>query len=173
MTTKPAKKVFHDGRGRFTASPESVKRDAEACQLRAKGMTYREIAERLNYGGADQAYRGVKRAMLAIVQEPAEEIRLLELERLNLLWWKVSQILHTSHILAQQGKIVEHDGTPLEDYEPKLKAVDRLLKIQERRAKLLGLDAPKKVELLSIDLIDSEIKKLTQELYEHELVHGE
>jgi hypothetical protein len=36
------------------------------------------------------------------------------------------------------------DGAPLLDDAPVLAAVDRLLKVQERRAKLLGLDVPVK-----------------------------
>ncbi|GAA2395473.1 hypothetical protein GCM10010404_61300 [Nonomuraea africana] len=35
-------------------------------------------------------------------------------------------------------------GEPLEDDAPVLAAIDRMLKIQERRAKLLGLDIPVK-----------------------------
>ncbi|WP_188195602.1 hypothetical protein [Nonomuraea sp. SYSU D8015] len=39
------------------------------------------------------------------------------------------------------------DGAPLVDDGPKLAAIDRLLKIQARRAALLGLDAEKKVSV--------------------------
>lgn len=41
-----------------------------------------------------------------------------------------------------------------------LQAIDRIPKVQERRAKLAGLDAPRKVEILSMDTIDAEIQRL-------------
>jgi hypothetical protein len=49
---------------------------------------------------------------------------------------------------------------------PVLQAIDRLLKIQERRARLLGLDAPTqhRVNVLSEDAIDAEIARLEAEL---------
>lgn len=55
--------------------------------------------------------------------EEAEALRTLELERLDRLWLQCYQS-------AQQGD---------------LPAVDRCLRIMERRSKLLGLDAPTKV----------------------------
>jgi len=39
-------------------------------------------------------------------------------------------------------------------------AVDRLLAVMDRRARLLGLDRPAKHEVLTIDAIDHEIARL-------------
>jgi hypothetical protein len=50
------------------------------------------------------------------------------------------------HVSAS-GKIVRDDnGEPLIDDGPTMQAADRILKIIERKTKLLGLDAPQKVE---------------------------
>ncbi len=43
-----------------------------------------------------------------------------------------------------------------EDSELALKVIDRLLKIQERRAKLLGLEAPAKVDVMTGVKMDPE-----------------
>ncbi len=53
---------------------------------------------------------------------------------------------------------------PLRDRAPVLAAIDRLLKIEERRAKLLGLDAPVRAELITIDAIEAEVARLAAEL---------
>jgi hypothetical protein len=67
-----------------------------------------------------RAYQLVDEAMRETVQEPAEDLRKLELERLDLM---------TAALMdkARRGR---------------LRAINTMLNIMERRAKLLGLDAP-------------------------------
>jgi hypothetical protein len=151
----------HDGQGRFARSIETAKRDAIAADLRAKGWTYRRIAEHLNID-VRHAYDGVKRAMQEIVREPAEAARQFELERLDAelerldrIEAAVREVLERHHVtVANNGQIVHHDGEPLLDDAPVLQAADRLLKIEdsrrrngESRRKLLGLDAPSRVSV--------------------------
>lgn len=157
------------GGGRFLRSAETAERDAEACRLRSAGLTYPQIAAELGYGSSGRAYEGVQRALLSIVQEPAEELRKLELDRLDEMWRAALGVLRAKHIVVQHGKVVMHrqtDGVeaPLEDPGPVLQAVDRLLRIQERRARLLGLDAPKQVEMITLEMIQAEIVRLEAEL---------
>ena len=45
-----------------------------------------------------------------------------------------------------------------------LAAIDRLLRVQERRAKLLGLDAPAKSDVRVTDVLDEQIQQLAAEL---------
>ena len=72
----------------------------------------------------------MSRALKDITREPAEELRTMELERLDGLA-SISQ------------RVIEES----DDLELILKAVDRHLKIQARRAALMGLDAPAKSEV--------------------------
>jgi hypothetical protein len=51
-----------------------------------------------------------------------------------------------------------------DDPDIRLKAVDRQVRISERRCKLLGLDAPTRVETITIDQIEAEIARLSAEL---------
>jgi hypothetical protein len=49
---------------------------------------------------------------------------------------------------VSHGKVVEDPaGGPLEDSAPRLAAIDRLLRVEERIAKLMGLDAPTRSEI--------------------------
>lgn len=109
-------------RGRYTSSPDTAERDASAVQLRTEGLTYREIAAQLGFADPSGAYRAVERGLDAIRSEGAEALQQLELHRLDLLHQRA------------WAELTRDDSQPLQ-------AIDRLLKIQERRARLLGLDA--------------------------------
>ncbi|MBT9516521.1 MAG: hypothetical protein IV112_07500 [Methyloversatilis discipulorum] len=98
-----------------------------ALDLRRTGASYRDIAKTLNMS-LGNAHKLVKRGLtrnLAKCSELADEIRTLELDRLDAmqtyLWGK-----------AKRGNAT---------------AVDRILKIMERRARLLGLDRPERLAL--------------------------
>lgn len=150
--------------GQYMRTADTAERDAEACRLRARRMTYQQIADALGYGDKGTAYRAVQRGLAAIVQEPAAELLRLELEQLDYMAQQVIKVLERRHVSVSHGQIVYHGGKPVRDDGPVLAAVDRLLKIQERRAKLLGLDAPKRLEVVTIDWLDEQIRTLTAEL---------
>ena len=105
----------------------SAKRDArriehahkalEALQLRKAGYSYDKIAKALGFSDRSGAYYCVKDAIAAITAEAAEEVRSLELERLDELM--------LSHWDAAQT-------------DPKVG--EFVLKVMARRAKYLGLD---------------------------------
>jgi hypothetical protein len=110
-------------------SPPKVQaavRRKEAVDLRIEGKTYREIGQEL--GVTPTRARQLVAEALAGLQkdtaESAEELRRLELDRLDQL---------------QSGLWEEAAGG-------NLKAVGAALKIMERRARLVGLDAPSRTE---------------------------
>jgi hypothetical protein len=74
-------------------------------------------------------------------------------------------VLERNHVTVSHGRIIRGENEePLLDDGPVLTAIDRLLKIQERRAKLLGLDAPARHEVVTLDALDTEIARLSAEL---------
>lgn len=102
-------------------------RELKALEMRKAGATFEQIGNALGIT-PQGAHRAVKRALRRIIEksdEAAEEIRRLELERLDAM-------LLALWPQAKRGN---------------LGAVDRILRIMERRAKLLGLDAPKAVDI--------------------------
>lgn len=136
-----------DGKGRWIYTVESAERDAQAARLRTRGYSYQRIAEELGYNQKGDAHHAVKRVLDATVRDAGDELRTLELERLDSMYVSVVEVLERKHFTVSNGKIIYMGDDPLEDDAPVLMAVDRLLKIQERRAKLLGLDLPQKVEV--------------------------
>lgn len=154
-------------RGESATSPRRVStaiRRGKALQMRLDGARYQEIADTLGYSSKSSAIVDVQRALVATTREPADEVRALELQRLDMMWQAVLEVLRQSHVVVNNGRVIYLGDEPLTDYGPVLAAIDRLLKIQERRAKYLGLDAAKQFEVVTVDAIDSQIRALTAEL---------
>lgn len=125
-------------------SEEAAERRVKALQLRTEGKTYRAIGAELGVSEA-QAYEDVKRSLKELNEQQAEladEIRRLELERLDALYSAAQDVLVAFHPIISNGKRFDD----LVDDGPKLAAIDRMLKVMDRRAKLLGLDAPTQVK---------------------------
>lgn len=157
------------GDGEFIRNPETAARDARACELRAAGWTYGKIADELGYTDRSHARQGIERAMLAIVQEPAEELLKLHLERLREMYRTAREIMVARHMMVQHGKVVtfataDGEQVPIEDPMPKLAAIDRMTRVLEREAKLLGMDAPKQIEFITLDAIQAEIRRLEESM---------
>lgn len=159
------------GNGAFVRSPDTAERDAAAAQLRVEGRTYQQIADELKLSDKGHAHQCVSRALLAIVREPAEQLRTLELARLDEAMIVVREIMHTRHHAHSGGRLVtyvdEQDKhVVLEDNAPRLAAVGKLMDIMNRRAKLLGLDAVVKVHMLTLEEVQAEIARLEGEVSE-------
>ena len=98
---------------------------AKALELRMEGNTFQTIAKEAGYKSSQAAFDAVKRAIAAITREPATELLNLELERLDVLW-------QIQYLNAQGGDV---------------QAMASCMKIMERRARYLGLDAPTSTQL--------------------------
>lgn len=110
------------GNATSTKRALTLQRQQAALELRRAGQDYREIARKLGCGKT-AAHRLVTDAMQECrdqIAGDADELRTEELSRLDGMLAGLWQD-------ARKGDVA---------------AVDRVLKISERRAKLLGLDAP-------------------------------
>ncbi|MFI5778687.1 helix-turn-helix domain-containing protein [Nocardia sp. NPDC051570] len=106
--------------GKSKTSPVSIdkrKRMAQALQLRETGANYRQIAKALDIS-TSTAHAYVDEAMKELTREPAESLLQLELSRLDAMLLGIWR-------QASRGD---------------LQAIDRALKIMERRTKYTGLD---------------------------------
>ena len=98
-------------------------RDQVVVELRMQGLTFDAIATRMGLDDRSTAYRAFRRGLARTPQEHVKEQRTLELERIDALWVPMfAKGLAGNHL-----------------------AVDRCIALMERRAKLLGLDAPVRV----------------------------
>lgn len=156
----------HGGDGQFVRSLTTAQRDARAAELRSKGWTYPRIAAELGFNHRADAHNAVKRVLNETVREAGEDVRTLELERLDRLEAAANEVLEREHVTVSNGRVVVLHETPLPDDGPVLAAIDRLLKIQERRARLLGLDAPTKQAITISPERAAALEQLFEELGE-------
>lgn len=134
-----------EGHAPATELHRDQRRDQVALLL-AQGLRIRQISELLKVGSST-VHRDIQvirrhyqaRQTLSYGRKVAEEmLKLDELEKGIM-------------VRARRGE---------------LGAIDRVLRIQERRAKLQGLDAPvtQKIEVLTEDVIDRAIRDLNEEM---------
>lgn len=114
-------------RPRNPTGPKQVdfaERRRTAIELRRAGTSYEDISNQLGYGGKGNAYRDVQDAISDLTKQPTVELLAEELDRLDALlagWW------------------------PKAKTDPA--ALDRVLRIMERRAKYRGLDQAQPISL--------------------------
>jgi hypothetical protein len=112
------------GRNTGATSPRrlaAAERHRKALELRLAGATFGSIARDLAYANEAGPRRAVAKAMAraqALATEKVDELRTLELERLD----------------ALQVALWPKRGNP--------RVTNAILRVMERRAKLIGLDAP-------------------------------
>lgn len=94
----------------------------EGLELRKAGASYSQIADQLGYKNESGAWKAVQQAIDCIIREPAKDVLIIELARLDTM------------LLALWAKAKSGDTH----------AIGRCLSIMERRSAYLGIDAPKK-----------------------------
>lgn len=124
---------------------QTAQRRTQAVQLRLAGMDFERIAAQLGYASRGAAYTDITRALegsLAELKHGADVLRHEELLRLNRL---------------QAGLWSAAVGGDT-------RSAETVLKIIDRRCRLLGLDAPVRHELVTMSAIEAEIARLSAEL---------
>jgi hypothetical protein len=126
-----------------------AERRSRVLAMRIEQRPYREIALALGTTEdiAEKDYQRAvqeRRTALDAQRDTAVAIETAKLDALEQAAWEV---LRREHIVVQHGKVVYLRRKPMLDDGPVLQAIDRLVKIAERRSRLRGYDAPTKVEV--------------------------
>jgi hypothetical protein len=100
---------------------ERADRERKAIALREQGFSFDEIAAELGFSDRSGARKAVERGLSRWMRETDEEFRARELER-------------TEMIIDRLWPLIDRD-------DPDLKAIDRLQKLMDFRAKITGLYA--------------------------------
>ena len=132
------------------AEAEMRRRDARVYELRIQGNTFEQIASEVGYSGPSGAWQAHQRIKSEWIFESIDEARQLELMRLDELQ------------VAVWDRAINGD----------LPAAHCVLKIMDRRAKLLGLDKPEKIEVNKWDInaedLDAEVERIVNIINERE-----
>lgn len=103
--------------------PAQIDREYKVLELRRAGLTWQRISEQVGYADPSGAYAAYKRAIKRTLQQPADELRQAELDRLDRLQ------------LAAWPRAMQGDT----------QSIGTIIRLMERRARLLGLDMPVKI----------------------------
>jgi hypothetical protein len=143
-----------------------AQRRARAIELKNRGLSWQQVAEQVPYldseGNPSAAFAcvDVSRALKQANKELSmglEEYREAARMRLDGLRRQVFAVLARPHYVLHSGQIVNGpDGQPLKDDGVVLAAVDRLLRIEERQAKIDGTDASEKLTIALDRRVDEE-----------------
>lgn len=148
------------GNGRWVRTAEGRERDRLALEMRSRGRTYRELVETLGYSDESTARRGVDTALAEVHAPTVERLRGEMVARLDELHRDAMGVLEARHIKLHEGKpvYIDDDGieTLVEDDAPVLRAAETILKIEQRRAALFGLDAPNRTQV-DVHVVDFSI----------------
>lgn len=104
--------------------PSQIDREMKVLELRRAGLTWQRIADEVGYADHTGAYSAYKRAIKRTMQQPADEIREQELDRIDRL-----------QLAAWPNAMKGNE-----------RAILAIVRLMERRAKLLGLDAPTRIQ---------------------------
>jgi hypothetical protein len=153
------------GKARSTRAERERDRDAQAARLRALRLTYDQIAEQLGYADASGAWKAAQRGRDRAVREPHQDMVLMDLAELDEMAREAWKVLRNTHYVVDRGDVVHLHDEPLLDDAPVLAAIARLLDIQVRRAKLVGLDAPARATVTHASAdVDAAVAELAQEM---------
>ena len=144
-------------------------RTAKVLDLSRAGLSERQIAEEIGWSDST-VHKDIIRGLKALREKNTELAEVWvaeELERLKDLERAARRVLTAHHVVVNSGKVVtdkDTEGKPykLTDDGPVIQAITALLRIAERRAKLLGLDAPTKIE--QSGSVDSTVRVITCEV---------
>lgn len=120
--------MSEETRGGTKASPARIrarKREEKAVELRLRGKTFQEIADELKYASRASAYNAVMTAIKISMREPTLELVEITLQRLD-------RLADAAWDKAMSGDV---------------QAIVAVLRVEKQRADLLGLNAPKELDI--------------------------
>lgn len=129
-----------------TAEEKAAEREAKelkVLELRRAGFTFQRIAEEVGYATPSGAQRALERVMTRNVPQAPEEFRWQELDRLDRMQ------------VALWPRAMKGDD----------RAIGTIVRLMERRARLVGIDAPQRIQAEVVNYdgtrdIDGDIERI-------------
>lgn len=124
---------------------DAAERRAHVAELRRDGNTFEQIGKQL--GCSRQRAHTIYREACAAVLAPAvEAMRAEHLAELAEAREMALGVMRRDHVAHSNGRVIVIDDVPVLDDGPKLDAARTLATLHAREAKLVGADAPQRVE---------------------------
>jgi hypothetical protein len=150
------------------------RRDMECLRLKARGYTLEQIAIKMGMDSEKKVGQSIVRATAATRIWAVDEQRIIEYESLAELEARLWELLREgeSKVNARGELILDQFGREVPDKRFYIEVTDRILKAKERRARMLGLDAPSRHQVMTLDSVESAIRDLEAEL-NYKVVQGQ
>ena len=146
-------------------------RRTKLVDYRRRKVPYAQFYAELGYSSVQAARKDFTRALeenVADLHASVEVYREEQLIELEYLAEEAHQVMNARHyVVTPGGKLVQdpETGEPILDPGPKLQAMDRLVRIGDRVAKLRVLDAATQIEgVFSIDALDRALIEAREQL---------
>lgn len=131
---------------------DMTERDHQIVALKREGLSFQQIANRvgLSKSGTILGFQRVKKRVEATADNEYVEYKNEQLARIATMREVVADVVAARHVTISNGHVVreiigrDDEGRPeygdaYEDHAPVLAAIDRLVKLDDQEAKLLGL----------------------------------
>lgn len=143
-------------------------RRTEVVRLKSRGLPYSEIARRLDISEevARQDVSRARKLRAAELRDSVDELiagEVEELEALQQITWAIVTAQHRK-VHASGNVAMDENGKPVMDLAVNLQAANTLLRIQERKSKLLGYDAAMKLDIQAQVVTSSAFDEAIREL---------
>lgn len=159
MTTRPPTPEddarAHNAEGQFVQTLESADVAADAARLRARGLSYAEIA-RAQGCSKSSAVDRVKRALAAVPAEAVHELRAVSDERLNMLIARAMSYVIERHPMVSHGRIIPDVFDP----RVNLMAIREVRMLDAELRAVYGVNAPARLNVTVSDAVIEEIERL-------------
>jgi hypothetical protein len=127
--------------------PEVLDKEQQVLMLRRQGHTWDAISQRVGYSSPSSSRDAFLRASNRIIRDDLNEVRQMEIDRLDIA---LSAIWHQ----IEAGDLL---------------AINTMLKIMDRRSKMLALDAPRRLHVqevvpeVSVEELERKIQQIIDE----------
>lgn len=127
--------------------PEVIDKEIRVVSLRRQGYTWDSISAEIGYSSPSSSREAFLRASRRVLREDLEDVRNLELDRLDIALTAIWPNIESGDI----------------------QAINTMLKIMERRSKMLALDAPKRIFVqetrppISVEDLERRIQQILDE----------
>lgn len=125
MRKRPPAILNQQRGGNVTRRIQAMEKQRRALEMRKAGATYHAIAQAVGYGDASAARKAIERAIADVIQEPAQEVRTIQIERLNHM------------LLTLWPKVQAGDE----------RAIDTALRVMDKLDRLMGTDSASQVDV--------------------------
>jgi hypothetical protein len=163
------------GGGRYAVDVTATERADHALKLRAAGLEWAEVAAAAGYAGPGPAHRAVMRLLDGRTAESVDHLRQVEGAHLDRAQRELWAVVMDPGPLVSAGKVIYgSDGKPEPNRDVQVNALNALIRLSQRRARIFGMDAPSQTVHLRAEVeLDSAIQGLIDQLKAGATIQGQ